>query len=592
MEYNRVKKRLLFLPPSVLSGKERECRVDDFVSLTRKAIGEGAFGEVYKVRHKTSGNLFAIKVINKERILKSNLLEQIKREVRIMYNLSHPHIIKLYNHFEDDSNFYLILELAESGQLFTRLQKMKGFDEPTSAQFLREVALAVQYLHSRDPPIIHRDIKPENILLDRDGRAKVADFGWSNFFNDDTKRATYCGTLDYLAPEMIDRTGHTVKLDIWNLGVLLFEMLTSKAPFHSNSQTELFEKIRRVKIGFPKNFPILAKDLVKRLLRTAPEERINLDELFNHPWMKANPPTRPTVAPITDNTPLPCRLEDEAIPSEIENPIKPFNESEYAVVSKPSSGRVAEAAVPQSAPDPNLQVQADIKQVSERLETRKQALERLLAREKSLSEQGDSTQRAIESLRVQLLEQSQKGRSKAREDLLLAMQEQATLNTEIRLQSHAKIDLARQDVLAANALGDIQWEHKASKTELVNWRRFTNMVTAVSARQFDLMESLRSAFDTLKAVIRNPSRQALDRLSADVTLQVVSLRLQEKTELQRSYTKLLNSLEKREREVQVGPPTRSAEVDVTINLLRDGVKRLKVLEEDLEQRSRAMALAS
>ena len=98
MEYNRVKKRLLFLPPSVLSGKERECRVDDFVSLTRKAIGEGAFGEVYKVRHKTSGNLFAIKVINKERILKSNLLEQIKREVRIMYNLSHPHIIKLFNH--------------------------------------------------------------------------------------------------------------------------------------------------------------------------------------------------------------------------------------------------------------------------------------------------------------------------------------------------------------------------------------------------------------------------------------------------------------------------------------------------------------
>ena len=482
MEYNRVKKRLLFLPPSVLSGKERECKVDDFVSLTRKAIGEGAFGEVYKVRHKTSGNLFAIKVINKERILKSNLLEQIKREVRIMYNLSHPHIVKLYNHFEDDNNFYLILELAESGQLFTRLQKMKGFDEPSSAQYLREVALAVQYLHSRDPPIIHRDIKPENILLDRDGRAKVADFGWSNFFNDDTKRATYCGTLDYLAPEMIDRTGHTVKLDIWNLGVLLFEMLTAKAPFHSNSQTELFEKIRRVKIGFPKNFPILAKDLVKRLLRTAPEERITLDELFNHPWMKANPPTRPTVAPITDNTPLPCRLEDDTIPSEIENPIKPFNESEYAVVSKPSSGKVAETVVAAQSPDPNLMLQTRIKQVSDTLEGRKQALERLLAREKALSEQNESTQHSVESLRLELLEQSQRGRSKAREDLLKAVQEHAQLNSDLRLLSHARIDLSRQDVLATNALEDVKWEHTAARSELVNWKRFTSMAVVVRGR--------------------------------------------------------------------------------------------------------------
>ena len=311
--------------------------------------------------------------------------------------MSHPHIIELYNHFEDDNNFYLILELAESGQLFTKLQKMKGFDEPTAAQYLREVALAVQYLHSRDPPIIHRDIKPENILLDRDGRAKLADFGWSNFFNDDTKRATSCGTLDYLAPEMIDRSGHTVKLDIWNLGVLLFEMLTSKAPFHSNSQTELFEKIRRVKIGFPKNFPILAKDLVKRVLRAPPEERITLDELFSHPWMRANPPTRPTVAPVTDHTPLPCKLEDDSIPSEIDNPIKPFTDSEYAVVSKPASGNIVETA------NPAAEDRAEGLKVGER----KRRLEELLAQEKTLREQIGGAQKTSEELKTKLMEKTE-----------------------------------------------------------------------------------------------------------------------------------------------------------------------------------------
>lgn len=213
----KSQRRLLFPSPSVLSGAEREPQVNDFESLSKKALGEGAFGEVYKVRHKISKELYAIKVVSKQKVVSTNLLPQLRREIRIMYSLNHPHIVKLYNHFEDDNNFYLVLELAEGGTLWQRLARFKSFDEATAAQYIRELILALEYLHSRDPPIIHRDIKPENLLLDkegRDGRIKVADFGWSNFFNAERTRMTYCGTLDYLAPEMINQQGHTTSLDL------------------------------------------------------------------------------------------------------------------------------------------------------------------------------------------------------------------------------------------------------------------------------------------------------------------------------------------------------------------------------------------
>ena len=200
---NNVKRRILFLSPSVMNGEERECRKDDFESLTNSNIGVGGFGKVYKVRHKVSKNIFAIKVINKAKIVEHDLVEQIKLEVEIMYKLNHQHIVKLYNHYEDDDSFYLILQYCAKGQIYTLLKREGRFSERIASQYLREVISAVQYLHHLEPPIIHRDIKPENILLDADGSVKLADFGWSNFFNDDRRRLTYCGTPEYLAPEMI-----------------------------------------------------------------------------------------------------------------------------------------------------------------------------------------------------------------------------------------------------------------------------------------------------------------------------------------------------------------------------------------------------
>mmetsp|Transcript_10748 Transcript_10748/g.21003 ORF Transcript_10748/g.21003 Transcript_10748/m.21003 type:complete len:483 (+) Transcript_10748:135-1583(+) len=250
-----------------------------------------------------------------------------------MYSLNHPYIIKLVNHFEDDSNFYLILELAEGGSLFNYSSKRRGLDEPTVAQYLREVSLAVNYLHCKQPPIIHRDIKPENILLDEKLRAKLCDFGWSNFFTEEI-RQTMCGTPEYLAPEMIRKAGHDTRLDLWNLGVLLYELLAGVAPFKGRNKDELYATILRNKIEFPKSFPLSAKDLVKRLLKSNPEERISIPELLNHPWMRSHAPIRPTCELSLTKEDLPIEDEGE-IP--YERPAAPFKDHEYSVISSQST---------------------------------------------------------------------------------------------------------------------------------------------------------------------------------------------------------------------------------------------------------------
>ncbi len=295
---NPVKNRVLFLSPSVLSGEEREARKEDFESLSSSNIGSGGFGKVYKVKHRVSGNIYAIKVINKAKILESDMAEQMKLEVKIMYKLDHPNIIKLYNHFEDDESFYLVLELASKGQLYTKLKKQSRLEERVAAQYIRDVVAAVGYLHSLNPPIIHRDIKPENILLDDNEVGKLCDFGWSNFFNQDRKRMTYCGTPEYLAPEMIKQAGHDKSLDLWNIGVLTFELLTGRPPFEGSTQSELYDNISKVKINYPKDFPKLAKDLISRLLKADPRERITEKDLAEHAWFRSNPPLRsPTKKP-------------------------------------------------------------------------------------------------------------------------------------------------------------------------------------------------------------------------------------------------------------------------------------------------------
>ena len=160
-----------------------------------------------------------------------------------------------------------------------------------TAQFLRETISAVKYLHEHN--IIHRDIKPENILLDKNYRVKLSDFGWSNFCKPDEKRKTYCGTPEYLSPEMAKKLPHDYRVDIWSLGVLLFECLAGYPPFSGQNEGELLRNIKQLKIHWPIDFPPLAKNLVLKILKVNPEERPSLDEILKHSWFTHNPMMRP-----------------------------------------------------------------------------------------------------------------------------------------------------------------------------------------------------------------------------------------------------------------------------------------------------------
>lgn len=212
-----------------------------------------------------------------------------------MYSLDHPNIIRLYNHFENDKNIYLVLEFATQGELYHLFKKQGRFNEKQSAKYIADLICGLEYIHSREPMIIHRDIKLENLLISEDGTLKLADFGWSNFGNGNASdRKTYCGTPDYLAPEMVNETGHTEKLDIWCVGILLFEILVGRTPFQpqnlkDRSQYEkmLHYNILNCKVQYPSDFPPLARDLVQKLLRFNPEERLSIPEIKKHPWFKA-----------------------------------------------------------------------------------------------------------------------------------------------------------------------------------------------------------------------------------------------------------------------------------------------------------------
>ena len=287
---NKVKKRCLILSPTVNAGLEPESKITDFEK--EKEIGKGGFGLVWKVIHKKTQKVYCIKVIQKAGIIEQKLVDQMNREIEIMYILNNPHCLRLKNHFEDDNNFYLVMPLASKGQLYRVLRKFRKFDERTAAQILRETISALQYLHSFNPPIIHRDIKPENLLLNEGGRVLLADFGWSNF-SDGGVRKTFCGTPEYIAPEMLLKKGHDTRVDIWSVGVLMFELLSGYSPFVAKNNQDLYQNIRRLKIQWPKDMPPLAKNLIGKILKLNPVDRPSLQEILDHQWFKATKMIKP-----------------------------------------------------------------------------------------------------------------------------------------------------------------------------------------------------------------------------------------------------------------------------------------------------------
>lgn len=230
-----------------------------------RALGKGKFGRVYLARERESGFICALKVLHKDEIQQESMRRQVAREIEIQSNLRHPNILRLYGHFHDRKRIMLILEYAGKGELYKHLRKEDRFKEWKAAQYIAQVASALQYLHRKR--VIHRDIKPENILAGLYGELKMSDFGWS-VHSPSGRRLTQCGTLDYLPPEMADpkRYGkpYDEKVDLWALGVLMYEFLVGRAPFE-DTPAMTHRRIAKADMTIPSFVSPEAKDLIKKV---------------------------------------------------------------------------------------------------------------------------------------------------------------------------------------------------------------------------------------------------------------------------------------------------------------------------------------
>lgn len=235
-----------------------------------KPLGKGKFGRVYLARERTHKFICALKVLHKSELQQARVEKQVRREVEIQANLAHPNILKLYGHFHDTRRVFLILEYAGQGELYGHLRKSpRGrFDEGKAARYVAQMAGALGHLHRKN--VIHRDIKPENILVGVHGEIKISDFGWS-VHAPGKRRTTYCGTLDYLPPEMVAASGghradgsYDERVDLWSLGVLMYEFLVGEAPFE-DTFVMTTRRIARGDVHIPSFVSDEARDLIQKV---------------------------------------------------------------------------------------------------------------------------------------------------------------------------------------------------------------------------------------------------------------------------------------------------------------------------------------
>ena len=260
--------------------------MDDFQPL--KLVGKGSFGKVILVKYFNNEKIYAMKILDKEEIIRRKQIKHTKTERLLLEKLNHPFIAQLQFAFQDAKKLYLVTEFMQGGELFFHIKRRTGFKEVSAKLYMSQIFLAIDYLHKNG--YIYRDLKPENILIDKEGNIKLTDFGLSKVISNDgdiNTTNTLCGTLEYIAPEIFQRKPYDKSIDWFSFGVVLYEMLTGQLPF--NIKNEEFDESKYKNIKYPEKMSPEAKELIEKLIEIEPEKRLGYnssDEIRNCAFFK------------------------------------------------------------------------------------------------------------------------------------------------------------------------------------------------------------------------------------------------------------------------------------------------------------------
>ena len=248
-----------------------------------KHLGKGKFGIVHLGRIKETGQLVAIKIIDKAHIARSRLKDQVKSEVTILKLVDHPYIAKYIDYIETDDHYVIITNFTEGTEIYKVLQREKTFPETRVKKYISQLVQAVGYLHQQN--IVHRDIKLENIILTLNDDIILVDFGWSVISDSpDTKYNDLVGTLDYLCPEMVKYEYYDSSSDIWAIGVLAYEMVDGKAPFNHGTYKATYDHIRRIQYNISLSYSDEFRDFIQKIFQRQ-NNRITIEEMKSHPFL-------------------------------------------------------------------------------------------------------------------------------------------------------------------------------------------------------------------------------------------------------------------------------------------------------------------
>jgi serine/threonine protein kinase len=248
-----------------------------------QTLGKGTFGKVKLGVHMMNKNKVAVKILEKSRMKEKDDFERVLREMEIIKHFNNENVIGVYEILEDEQMYYIIMEFCPEGELFNYIVKKKRLTEEEAAFFFYQIINGLESIHSNK--IVHRDLKPENLLLTKDKKLKIIDFGLSNFFEGDRSKllSTPCGSPCYASPEMVaGKKYNGFMIDIWSTGIILFAMICGYLPFEDPDNEKLFMKILECNLIFPNYVPALTRDMIKRLLVTDPDKRIRITEIKKH----------------------------------------------------------------------------------------------------------------------------------------------------------------------------------------------------------------------------------------------------------------------------------------------------------------------